>query len=206
MLTPARKNRFPIMLSGVSRVLLLALLGAGMGGCSFAGHSVHERPRGVDGFPCAGEPLQLSAQQATLTRDSALMQQAQGISGHGGLCSANVWKLKKTMRVYRVWNQKDSESQLGSWWLLERPTGLKDQYRFEFSSCTDPKELNHLISCEISVGSLVVLGTTQNNNCSDGPHPKTSMNQIYLSLTPESRKHPVLQHCQDEGKWPAGRY
>lgn len=206
MLTDNKK----IMSLTVSRVLprmfLLALVGTGLVGCTFAGHPDHQRPRGVDGFPCAGEPALLSVQQASLTTDHDLLQQARGISGQGGLCSANVWKLKRPMRLYRVWNQKDSDSQLGSWWLLERPTGLKDQYRFEYSVCTPPKELNHLISCEISAGSSIVLGSTQNNSCSDGPHPKTSMNQIYLSLTPSSKKHPVLQNCTDEGKWPAGRY
>lgn len=206
MLIPIRKNQFSMLPTRVSRILLLALLGGSIGGCTSFGYTEHQRPRGVDGFPCAGEPLQLSAQQATPIYDRTLLQRAQGVSGRGGLCSANVWKLKKTMRVYRIWDQKDNDSQFGAWWLLERPTGLKDQYRFEYSSCAVPKALNHLISCEISVGSTVVVGTTQNNNCDDGPHPKTSMNQIYLPLASATGKHPVLLNCQDEGKWPVGRY
>lgn len=155
---------------------------------------------GIDGLACVGE-LQSPPAGVVETVAPALLDQAQAASEKGGICAGKVFSVQRGVRVYRVWDSSKGYSRIGRWWSLNRPNESREAYRLNYAICPSWSALDHLVSCDVVPGSLIVIGTTQSAACEDGVHPKTPMNQVYLPNNP-GQNQVLVENCRDEGAWP----
>lgn len=155
---------------------------------------------GVDGVACVGA-IQNTPSGMAETDDPALLSQARAATGKGGICAGKVFTVREKVRVYRVWDASRQYTQMGRWWSLRKPEGPKDKYRHEYAICPSWSALDHLVSCEVTLGASIVIGTTQSAACEDGDYPKTSLNQVYIPNN-AAQNLVLVNDCRDEGAWP----
>ena len=86
--------------------------------CACSGFSRHDAGTavGIDGLACVGE-IETPHVGVTETVDQALLDQALGASGKGGICAGKVFTVQGETRVYRVWDSSKSYTQLGRWFV-----------------------------------------------------------------------------------------
>ncbi len=171
--------------------------------CACSGFSRHDAgiAVGIDGLACVGE-IETPHVGLTETVDQALLDQALGASGKGGICAGKVFTVHKETRVYRVWDSSKSYTQLGRWWSLSKPEGPRATYRHEYAICPSWSALDHLVSCDVKPGTSIVIGTTQSATCDDGLYQKTSLNQVYIPID-STTSNVLVENCRDDGVWPA---
>lgn len=133
--------------------------------------------------------------------DSPLIATAQGQKGKGGLCAADAFSAKATVRVYRVWDVTRPNSAFGRWWSLTKPDESKASYRQSFGICKDYSALDRLISCNVMLSATVVIGTTQSVECPDKTElPRTAALQVYVD-NDLYRGKLFVDDCRDEDLW-----
>lgn len=180
-------------------LLHLGLLSLSITACSSVHHPGGEPLRGIDDQACIGQ-IQ-SPQGMTTVIDSSLLHQAQAATDQGGLCAGRVFVVQQKVRVYRVWDSGKSYTRLGRWWSLSKPVGPKENYQHDYAICPAWSALNRLVSCDVKVGSSIVIGTTQSAACDDSIYAKTAANQVFI---PNDTRNDQLwvENCRDEGTWP----
>ena len=100
----------------------------------------------------------------------------------GGLQWAQSYKvIKKGLRLYRVWNSFNPNSKYGNWWTFYYPSGDISQYRIDYDICSEWSPLDRLVSSELKVGSIIVLGPGQSAKCSEWTTlDKSDKQQVYV--------------------------
>lgn len=193
------------------KISMLWLSVAGMAACTTGAVEEDKQPveqpqadeawEGEDGVACVGEPPEQVAGMSVV-EDEALLAEAEAETDKGGLCAGEVMVAGEGVRVWRVWDGSKDYTRLGRWWSLERPAGPRDAYRAEYAICPSWSALDQLVSCTVTPGSKLVVGTTQSAACEDGTTlPKTASLQVFI---PNDGRANVffVQDCQDEGAWP----
>lgn len=115
--------------------------------------------------------------------DPGLLNKTIGEPGKGKLCQGKVYVSKKDaqIKVFRAWNSTNPNSQLGEWWAFKEPNGKVATYRSDYEICYQWSPLDKLVSCTLSPGTKVVVGTGQSAKCSDYLTYSTSdKQQIYI--------------------------
>ncbi|UTH75977.1 hypothetical protein [Chromobacterium sp. IIBBL 290-4] len=144
-------------------------------------------------------PAGLSAAQ-----NAALLSQAVGSPGKGGLCEGAVFQQEAAAAVivYRVWDGSKPYSQLGRWWSFSPPQGSVAQYRADNAICPSWSQLNRVVRCQLKAGVQVAVGPGQSATCSPDPdYPPSPVNQVYI---PNSSPDAIqVENCQDAGGFPA---
>lgn len=156
---------------------------------------------GIDGEKCVGM-IPTTVNQLKIIHNNSLLKKSQFETGKGGVCAAQSFVTIAPLNVYRVYDEEKSWSVYGGWWAMNRPSGSKDDYRKNNAICKEWSNLDRLISCQVKIGSEIVLGTTQSVTCEDGTtYSKTATVQIYI---PNNQKNGILyvENCQEEGRWP----
>jgi len=177
--------------------LLIAL---GLSACGSLQQMVKPSATGVDGVACAGNIGVVPAGLATV-QNGALLREAEGASGKGGVCTGSAFLVKQDMRVFRVWDSHRRTSTYGKWWAITKPSGGKEPYRQANAICKSWSALDHLVSCKLKAGTQIVLGTTQSATCDEGTYPKSPTIQLYVHGK-RPGDYGFLEHCVDEGAWP----
>jgi hypothetical protein len=183
-----------------SSLLATIVLSVGLTGCG--GLSTLRRiPVGVDGVRCRGRVAtpSFAAKEAS---DDALLAEALGASGKGGVCAGKVFIVQEELRVYRLWDSGRASSVYGRWWALTRPEGSRDAYRADYAICPAWSALDRLTSCTIRPGTPIVLGPTQSATCPTGAYPKSAQTQVYVR-NDAAKGEILVADCRDEGFWPA---
>ena len=176
---------------------ILAISLAGCGG--FTG--IHRKaPVGIDGVRCVGRVAAPSF-AAKEVSDEALLEEALGASGKGGVCAGKVLVVLQEVRVYRLWDSARAYSAYGRWWSVTRPEGSRDAYRADYAICPSWSALDRLISCMIKPGTEIVVGPTQSATCDTGAYPKTAQTQIY-TRNDSAKGELLVADCRDAGLWP----
>lgn len=184
-----------------SRILTAIVLVLGLTGCGGLSPALRRAPVGVDGVPCVGRVASPSfaAQEVS---DEALLAEALGASGKGGVCAGKVFIVQEELRVYRLWDSSRAHSVYGRWWSLTRPAGSRDAYRVDYAICPAWSALDRLTSCTIKPGTSIVIGPTQSAACDTGAYPKSAENQVYVR-NDAAKGQLLVTDCRDEGFWPA---
>ena len=180
--------------------VLAAIIVASLTGCSALSPTLRRAPAGVDGVRCVGR-VATPAFAAKEVSDDALLAEALGASGKGGVCAGKVFIVREELRVYRLWDSSRALSVYGRWWSLTRPEGSRDAYRADYAICPAWSALDRLTSCTIKPGTLIVMGTTQSATCDTGAYPKSAHNQVYLR-NDAAKGELLVADCRDEGFWP----
>lgn len=194
-------DRLRMRLKTPANSLLAIVLALGLAGCSgFSGLS-RRTPIGVDGVRCVGRitPPSFAAKEVS---DAALLAEALGASGKGGVCAGKVFMLQEEVRVYRLWDSSRTYSVYGRWWSLSRPEGSRDAYRADYAICPAWSALDRLTSCTIKAGTLIVIGPTQSASCETDTYPKSAKNQVYVR-NDAAKGQLLVADCRDEGIWPS---
>lgn len=137
--------------------------------------------------------------------DGALLRQALGESGKGGLCAGKVLQVRQALTVYRVWDDARPDSQFGRWWSFSPPAGPVSAYRRENAICPDWSALNAVKQCRLKVGAEIVVGPGQSARCGDGMLLAASpVNQVFI---PNDTRDPSavrlgVDDCQADVAWP----
>ncbi len=180
--------------------ITLTVVSIALAGCGGLARHESDVAKGIDGLACVGElPIPPAGVIAAVA--PSLLDQARAASEKGGICTGKVFSVQRSVRVYRVWDSSKGHSRIGRWWSLDRPEGSRETYRQTYAICPSWSALDHLVSCDVVAGSLVVIGTTQSAACEDGVHPKTSMSQVYIPNNP-AQGQLFVEDCRDEGAWP----
>jgi len=183
-----------------SSVLATVVLVFGLVGCGGLSPVLRRAPVGVDGVRCVGRVAAptFAAQEVS---DDALLAEALGASGKGGVCAGKVFVVQQELRVYRLWDSSRAYSVYGRWWSLTRPAGSRDAYRADYAICPAWSALDRLTSCTIRPGTLIVIGPTQSAACDTGAYPKSAKNQVYVR-NDAAKGQLLVTDCRDEGSWP----
>ena len=155
---------------------------------------------GPDGIACVGAIPQTLLGLEDASND-ALVAQALGVSGKGGVCAGRAFTATQPLTVFRVYASAATGSMYGRWWSPSRPTGTRDEYRAAYAICKAWSTLDRLMSCNVKPGAQIVIGVTQNVDCDEGAYPKSPSLQIYV---PNDRNTQTLlvENCVDGGVWP----
>ena len=141
----------------------------------------------VEEYSCPGNtelPEHLSNQFIPV-EDAELLQSVLGKPNKGALCQAQVYQsvVDSTVTVYRAWNSSNTNSEMGTWWAGETPTGLTAQYRTDYEICYQWSPLDKMTQCKLKAGSKVVIGTGQSAMCSDYlTYPASPEKQIIFQM------------------------
>jgi hypothetical protein len=79
-------------------------------------------------------------------------------SGKGGLCEAKVLQVQQPLTVYRVWDNRNPNSQYGRWWSFTPPAGPMSTYRKDNAICPEWSALNQVTQCRLKVGAKIAVG------------------------------------------------
>ena len=102
-------------------------------------------------------------------------------SGEGGLCHAQRYRVDKPVTLFRVFSSKHPDRRLDGAWTLDRPEQTPDQLRRDLGVCHHFSALDEMISCELPVGTSVVLGLGQSVVCEgEESYPQSSVQQIWI--------------------------
>jgi hypothetical protein len=183
-----------------SSVLASIVLLFGLSGCGGLSPVLRKAPLGVDGVRCVGRVAtpSFAAQEVS---DDALLAEALGASGKGGVCAGKVFIVQEELRVYRIWDSSRAYSVYGRWWSLTRPEGSREAYRADYAICPSWSALDRLTSCTIKPGTSIVIGPTQSAACDTGAYPKSAYNQVYIR-NDAAKAQLLVTDCRDEGLWP----
>lgn len=134
----------------------------------------------------------------------ALLAEALGAPGKGGLCEGAVYQQDANaaaVTVYRVWDEARPKSRMGRWWSFSQPQGPVAQYRAENAICPSWSQLSHVVRCQLRPGTQVAVGTGQSASCAPDPdYPPSPVNQVYVpNSSPDDLK---VENCQDDGAFP----
>lgn len=132
-------------------------------------------------------PLLASAFERT--EDLALLNQALGEPGKGGVCQGQIYMAKadSQVKIYRAWNSTNPQSRLGLWWAFNKPAGLIAQYREDYQICYQWSPLDKLVSCTLKPGTKIVVGTGQSARCSDYlSYPVSGKQQVFIENAAEN--------------------
>jgi hypothetical protein len=118
------------------------------------------------------------------TSNPALLKEAIGQPGSGGLCEGQVYEAVGSFSAYRLFNSFDAQrSKAGHWWTFEKPAGTYAKYRKDYNICPEWSPLDDIEKCEFTSGTQIVLGPGQSATCKYclvlGVSPSQ---QIYLSI------------------------
>jgi hypothetical protein len=189
------KSNAPRAHALVAVTLVFALSGCG----GFSG--IRRPPAGVDGVRCVGR-VASPPFAAKVVSDDALLAEALGASGKGGICAGKAFVVQEDVRVYRLWDSSRAWSVYGRWWSLTRPAGSRETYRSDYAICPAWSALDRLTSCTIKAGTVIVIGPTQSAACDTGGYPKSALNQVYIR-NDAAKGQMLVADCHDEGLWPA---
>ncbi len=102
-------------------------------------------------------------------------------AGEGGLCHAQRYTLEKPTTLSRVFSSKHPDRRIDGAWTVEPPEGTRAQLRRDLGICESFSALDRLITCELPVGTSVVIGLGQSIVCaSDERYPQSSIPQIWI--------------------------
>lgn len=110
---------------------------------------------------------------------------------NGGLCMGSIFKVKKPIVVYRVWNSSDTSSLKGRWWTFDKPIGTLEDFRKDYGVCCQWGPKDTLSACTLKVGSKIVVGPGQSvdcthaenrggDGCNDTRYEISAKNQVYI--------------------------
>lgn len=128
--------------------------------------------------------------------DAALRAQVLGNPGEGRLCSAALLEAREAVPVWRLYNRADAHSQLGRWWLLERPAEPVASLRERLAVCPEWSPLDALVECRLRVGARVALGPGQSVQCTGGRHFDASP-ALQLYVPNDTRSTPQVVLVED---------
>lgn len=169
-----------------------------LSGCS--SQPIHLEALGIDGIACVGA---ITAQPAGLieTTNLTLQKKAQFASEKGGLCSAKVFLVTSPIPIYRVYDATQAHTKFGEWWTFKPPSGAKESYRAANAICQEWSRLDRMLSCELKIGTEIVIGTTQSAVCKkDLALPKTAENQVFVPKN-TSMNHVHIEKCEEADIW-----
>jgi len=115
--------------------------------------------------------------------DDSLLESSLGEPKKGKLCQGQVYQSKADTQValYRAWNSTNPNSQFGSWWAFNLPSGKIAQYRQDYEICYQWSPLDKMVSCTLKAGTKVVVGNGQSAECSEYlTYNVSSSQQVYL--------------------------
>ncbi|MCF6777436.1 hypothetical protein L3V83_12775 [Thiotrichales bacterium 19X7-9] len=114
----------------------------------------------------------------------------------GALCQGRTYQVVKHFTIYRLWNSTNNNSQLGHWWVFDKPQGLISDYRANYGICYQWSPLDRLVSCTITEGATLIIGTGQSIKCSEYlQYPTSNYKQIYINQNTLKKK---LINCTTE--------
>ncbi|PKH01400.1 hypothetical protein CXF72_17165 [Psychromonas sp. MB-3u-54] len=157
---------------------------------------VAQSPVNSEESQCIGS-VELNPQVAELfavADDLQMLQRALGEPELGKLCQGKVYQLKQgqTLPLYRSWNSTNPNSQMGSWWAFNKPTGKVSLYRNDYEICYQWSPLDKLTQCQLKAGAKVVIGNGQSAQCSDYlSYPVSAVQQVYIENSSE-----LMQGCE----------
>lgn len=102
-------------------------------------------------------------------------------AGEGGLCHAQRYRLEKPTTLHRVFSSKHPDRRLDGVWTADDPDGTRDQLRRDLGVCEAFSALDRVLTCELPVGTSVVLGLGQSIVCGGGErYPQSAVQQIWI--------------------------
>lgn len=179
---------------GLRRVALLVL--PVLGACTSL-----PAPTGIDGAACAGGvPQAVPGLQPA--EDSALLAMVRLAAGKGGVCAGSVFEVTRPMVVHRVFDSRYPQAAMGRWWTFDAPRGSRDAYRSRFAICPEWSQLDRVITCNLKVGTRLVIGSTQSARCEDGLYAAQPDLQVYVP-NDNMRDRFWVEACSPPVPWPA---
>lgn len=156
------------------------------------------------GAACVGAVLQ-PPEGLKAVADDQLLASAIGEVGEGKLCEGRVYEVTTPgVRVFRVWTAAKDYTAYGRWWSFDIPQGPKRKYRKANVICPSWSELDRMSSCDVKVGTRVVVGPGQSATCKRKTLPQSAVNQVYIPN--DSRNDQIhVENCTDGEDWP-GRF
>jgi hypothetical protein len=150
---------------------------------------------------CVGSVITPPAGLVEVT-DDALLASALGEPGKGALCKGKVYRVDKSLTVYRVWDASKSYTALGRWWSMTKPVGPRDTYSVDNDICPEWSPLNKMNWCTVKIGTKIVIGPGQSAQCNASLLPASATNQIFIPN--DTRNNVVLvENCSTATDWPA---
>jgi hypothetical protein len=136
--------------------------------------------------------------------DRALLAQALGEPGKGGLCTGKVFEVVQSLSVFRVWNVAKLDTALGLWWSFTKPKGPVEAYRTAYADCAEQRELNYYNECRLKVGARVVVGPAQSVECKKRKYDKSAQNRVFIPNDTRDKNHWKLfvERCSSGDAWP----
>lgn len=97
---------------------------------------------------------------------TAVLCQAVGKEGAGGLRVASEYVVTKPLKVYRLsaWNTPDYDR----WWTFDLPTGSAAEYRVRNVMCSS-WPVDYRTTCTLRVGTVIAIGQGQSLQGCGGP-------------------------------------
>lgn len=112
--------------------------------------------------------------------DTTLLASALGQPDSGKLCMGEVFQVKQPVTVYRVWEKSKSYSVYGRWWTFDPPQGTLEQYRIDYEICSEWGARDTTVSCQLTKGAKIVVGTGQSMACNTVTYPVSAHNQVFV--------------------------
>lgn len=113
--------------------------------------------------------------------DDALLRLAIRGPGQGYLSDGAVWRVKKAVLVYRLYDGVRADK-FGRSWTLEEPTNHLMEYRNTYAICPAWNTFRYEVVCTLKVGARVVIGPTQSAKCEEDRmfFPATPAQQVFI--------------------------
>jgi hypothetical protein len=180
--------------------LLSSLLGLLLAGCATVGQPPPPAPGQactagascigfIMGLPPAFERVPVDGSPAG-QQAAQVLAQAVKPAGQGGLCAGEVWRVKSTVSVYRLYDGVNARER-GRWWAFNPPEGSLELYRVAYEICPEWNTFTQAIVCQLPKDMLIAVGPGQSATCTTGASclPHSPANQVFIP-TPD-----LLENC-----------
>lgn len=138
--------------------------------------------------------------------DDALLKDASGEPGKGGICGGRAYRVVNAMTVYRVWERKKPGSKLGRWWSFAKPAMTLPEFRAAYDVCEEWGERDMLVECHLVPGAHVVIGAGQSVDCAKAQKrlPGSPTLQLFVPNDTRDAENPKLfvTDCGGDQAWP----
>ncbi|MBQ4864803.1 hypothetical protein J8L98_24265 [Pseudoalteromonas sp. MMG013] len=125
-------------------------------------------------------------------KDTELLAQAIGEPLKGKLCQGTVYQSTQEVTIYRAWNSTNPNSQFGQWWSFQYPSGTIADYRKNYEICYQWSPLDKLVQCTLKIGTNVVVGNGQSEQCSEYlSYPVSAKQQVFIAASAGA-----VENCQ----------
>ncbi len=136
--------------------------------------------------------------------DPTMQKTAEPGAGNGGICKGKTFTVVKPVTVYRLWDKSKSWAAYGDWWSLSYPEDTLINYDVENDICPSWGPHNKLSICTLKVGTKVVIGPGQSQQCTTEQIllPQSSVNQVYIPNDTKVTPNQVYVENCESVDWP----